>query len=45
MYANGDKYTGEWSKAKYHGKGIYIYANGKIEKGIWKKGKLVKKKD
>ena len=41
-YANGDKYVGEWKKAKYHGTGIYTYSDGKIEKGIFRNGKLLK---
>ena len=41
-YANGDKYVGEWKKAKYHGTGIYTYSDGKVEKGIFRNGKLLK---
>ena len=46
-YANGDKYVGEWKKAKYNvpdnlsernGQGTYTYANGDKYVGAWKKG-------
>ena len=43
-YANGDKYVGEWKKGSRHGKGIFIHANGKVEEGIFKNNKFVKKK-
>ena len=44
IYVNGDKYVGEWKKGLRHGKGIFTHTNGEIEKGIWKKDKLVKLK-
>ena len=34
----------EWKMNKMHGEGTRIYANGKIKRGIWEKGKLVKRK-
>ncbi len=52
-YANGDTYVGEWKKDAYntpdnlkerHGQGTLTKADGTIEKGIWKKGKLIKPK-
>jgi hypothetical protein len=36
--------VGEWKKGLRHGKGIFTYSDGKVEKGIWKKDKLVKLK-
>lgn len=44
IYANGDKYVGEWQDGKRHGNGIFTYSDGKIEKGIWRKNKLVRLK-
>ena len=41
IFANGDKYVGEWKKGKKHGQGIFTYISGKIEEGVWKKDKLV----
>ena len=43
-YEDGDKYVGEWKKGLQHGKGTLTYVSGKIEEGIWKRGKLVKSK-
>ena len=43
-YINGDKYVGEWKKGLRHGNGIFAYSDEKVEKGIWKKNKLVKSK-
>ena len=43
-YINGDKYVGEWKKGKRHEQGTFTRADGKIEEGIWKKDKLIKKK-
>ena len=34
--------TPYWKKGLKHGKGTFTHANGKVEEGIWKKGKLVK---
>ena len=39
---NGDKYVGEFKKAKWHGQGTLTRIDGKVEKGIWEKGQLVK---
>ncbi len=41
IYVNGNKYVGEWRKGLRHGNGIFTHMNGEIEKGIWKKNKLV----
>ena len=43
-YINEDKYVGEWKKGKRHGQGTFTQADGKIEEGVWKKDKLIKKK-
>ncbi len=43
--STGDKYVGEWKKGLRHGNGIFTYYDGKVEKGIWKKNKLVKSKN
>ena len=36
----GNKYVGEWQNGNMHGQGTKTYANGKIEKGIFKNNKL-----
>ena len=36
------KYVGEWKDAKLHRRGTYTYADGTVEKGIWKNGEFVK---
>ena len=38
----GDKYVGEWKDGKRRGRGTYTYADGTVEKGIWKNGEFVK---
>ena len=40
--ADGSKYTGQWEDSIPNGEGTYTFADGKIEKGIWKKGELIK---
>ena len=40
----GRKLIGEWQDGKRHGNGIFTYSDGKIEKGIWRKNKLVRLK-
>ena len=39
LFANGNKYEGEYKDNKKNGKGTYIYANGDKYKGEWKNGK------
>ena len=39
MYANGDKYVGEFKKNKQHGKGVLFYANGDKYDGDWANNK------
>jgi len=41
-YPDGLKYTGELKDDKRHGQGTYTSPDGKIEKGIFKNGKLIK---
>ena len=43
-YADGGtKYVGEWKDGKWHGQGTMIWADGTIDNGIWKRGKLIKR--
>ena len=39
IYANGDKYIGQWKDGKIYGRGSLIYPNGDMYKGEWKNGK------
>ena len=41
-FANGEKYVGEWKNNEMHGQGSLTSPDGKIEKGIFKNGKLTK---
>ena len=41
-FPDGSRYVGEVKNGKQHGKGTYTYADGTVEKGIWKKHKLIK---
>jgi len=36
----GDKYVGGWKNHKRHEQGTYIYADGRVEEGMFKKGKF-----
>ncbi len=40
---NGDAYEGEFVNSKFHGRGIYIFSNGKKIEGIWENGDLIQK--
>jgi hypothetical protein len=43
IYANGDKYVGEFKDGIFHGRGIKTFANGSPDKeGIWEEGKFVR---
>ena len=39
--ADGDKYIGEWKDGKENGQGTYTFANGTVDKGIWKNNQLI----
>jgi hypothetical protein len=41
-FASGDKYVGEWKDNKQHGQGTWTYEDGRVEKGILEKDKLIK---
>jgi len=41
IYANGNKYVGEYQNGERHGQGIHILKNGEKQEGIWENGKLV----
>jgi hypothetical protein len=38
VWANGDKYIGDWSNSKMHGSGTYYFSNGDKYTGSWKDG-------
>ena len=40
-YANGDKYVGEHKDSVPHGQGTFTWADGTVDKGIWKNNDLV----
>ena len=42
MLIEGKKYSGEFKKNKYHGQGTMTLKDGKVIKGLWKKGDFVK---
>ena len=39
----GEKYVGEFLKGKRSGLGSHTFANGDIDYGVWKRGKLIKR--
>ena len=39
IYANGDKYVGEWKNGKKDGQGTYTFVDGRIISGEFKKDK------
>lgn len=39
VWADGDRYVGEWSNGRYHGRGEYYWANGNIYAGAFKEDK------
>ncbi len=41
--SNGAKYVGEFKDGKRHGEGTTRYSDGRIDNGIWKKDRLVKR--
>ena len=40
-YPDGYKYVGEFKDDKRNGLGTYTFANGTVDKGIWKNNKLI----
>ena len=44
IWSDGSKYIGQWKDSIPNGEGTYTFADGKIDKGIWKKGELIKRK-
>ena len=40
--SNGDEYVGEFKDGKAHSQGTWTYEDGRVEKGILKKDKLIK---
>jgi hypothetical protein len=41
IYADGDRYDGDFQRGKPHGKGCYLYASGQKTEGEFRLGKLV----
>ncbi|PIP71757.1 MAG: phosphatidylinositol-4-phosphate 5-kinase, partial [Nitrospinae bacterium CG22_combo_CG10-13_8_21_14_all_47_10] len=41
LYANGDRYQGEFQNDLPNGQGVYILANGNVYSGLWENGGLV----
>ena len=39
--SDGSKYVGEFKDGKRHGQGTFTWADGRVEKGIWKNDELV----
>ena len=35
MYANGERFEGDWVHGKRHGQGTYTYADGSVYTGQW----------
>jgi len=40
-FPDGAVYDGEWEAGTYHGKGEYVFPEGKIQKGQFSKGKFI----
>ena len=40
IFSAEGKYVGEFKDGNRQGQGTFTYANGRVEKGIWKNGKL-----
>lgn len=41
VYANGDKYEGDWSEGAMHGSGVLTMADGVVVKGRWDQGRYM----
>ena len=41
IWNDGAYYIGQWKKDKRNGQGCFFHANGDMEQGEWKDGKLV----
>ena len=41
FYISGNYYIGEIEDHKIHGKGKFVYYDGRIEDGIWKYGEFI----
>ncbi len=44
IYADGNKYVGEFKDGKLNGQGTYTFADGSVQKGMWNNGKVKKSK-
>ena len=44
IYEDGRKYVGEFKGGKRDGQGTVTWPDGKVQKGIFKKGELIKNK-
>ena len=44
IYGDGRKYVGSWKNGKRDGQGIVTWPDGKVQKGIFKKGEIIKNK-
>ena len=42
MFSNGEYYEGEYRNDTIHGKGSFHRVDGKVVRGVWEKGILVK---
>jgi len=40
IYANGDKYVGEYKDDRYNGHGTYTFSNGEVWQGPWENGEF-----
>ena len=42
MFSNGEYFEGEYKNDTIHGKGSFHQVDGKVVRGVWEKGILVK---
>lgn len=45
FFKTGNKYIGDFKKGEIYGYGAYFQADGKVFKGTWKHGELIKEED